>query len=277
MRLAHRIYKELIEQLRGAAVAFLFLSRIPMPYTPPFNSESCRRSALFFPLVGLVIGAILYSFAWLATFWFPPVVVAVMLTWLWIVLTGALHLDGFIDTADGLFSHRSPSRMLEIMSDSRIGAMGATAAVLALMAKAALIYAMLEADLASFLFYWLFVPAFSRWFMVFAIAGWPYARKADGLGLLFSGIRWPHAVGSYVLLLLLAALMQMTPLKLSLSQWTIGTGLLTLVTIAGGTLMARHLSGKLGGLTGDCYGALNESLEILLLLTAWLGVMRLTF
>ncbi|WP_148091983.1 adenosylcobinamide-GDP ribazoletransferase, partial [Paenibacillus sp. 598K] len=110
----------------------------------------------------------------------PTLPAAVLVLIAWAALTGGLHLDGWMDTADGVLSHRSRERMLEIMRDSRVGAMGVIAGTLLLMFKLSLLASLLALRPMSEALMWLaIIPLWSRWWMSVAVIGWPRAR-ADG-------------------------------------------------------------------------------------------------
>ncbi|SCW56728.1 cobalamin-5'-phosphate synthase [Paenibacillus tianmuensis] len=260
----------------ACAAAFQFLSRLPVPVKLDYNDALFRRSVVFYPLVGLVLGLITAAAGLLLTSVLPPLPTAALLLGIWVLLTGALHLDGLMDTADGILSHRSRERMLEIMKDSRVGAMGVIAAVLVLLLKWSLLTELLPAAVTGSQWnLWLLlalVPLWSRWYMVVAIACWPYARQAgSGMGGFFRGVGAGHAVGSGLVALLLSLCVVAAGEAfggLSLPFWhMVGIIVILLaVTMGAGVLMSVSIHRKLGGLTGDTYGAMNELLEAALLL-----------
>ncbi|WP_342417054.1 adenosylcobinamide-GDP ribazoletransferase [Paenibacillus sp. FSL R10-2782] len=277
---------------QAMAAAFQFLSRLPVKAELDFSPELLKRSASYYPLVGMVIGLIVWCFAALASLILPPLPCAVLTLAVWVWLTGGLHLDGWMDAADALFSYRSRERMLEIMKDSRVGAMGVIACVLLLMLKASLLYTVLaERDLSGLL---LLPLVWSRWFMVSAMKRWPKARNDDGLASRFADMssrRAGLAVFWAVLITVCAAAGQCI-----IAGWFTGTGgmdlgnvsftaygesiffhsgelaiwtgflLLPLLANGVGSFTANRINRRLGGLTGDIYGALNELLETVLLL-----------
>ncbi|MFK4300125.1 adenosylcobinamide-GDP ribazoletransferase [Paenibacillus sp. RC254] len=275
---------------QAIAAAFQFLSRLPVKAELDFSPELLKRSASYYPLVGMVIGLIVWCFAALASLILPPLPCAVLTLAVWVWLTGGLHLDGWMDAADALFSYRSRERMLEIMKDSRVGAMGVIACVLLLMLKASLLYTVLaERDLSGLL---LLPMVWSRWFMVSAMKRWPKARNDDGLAARFADMssrRAGLAVFWAVLITVCAAVGQFI-----IAGWFTGTGglgntsfiaygqsifshpgelaiwtgflLLPLLANGVGSFTASRINRRLGGLTGDIYGALNELLETVLLL-----------
>lgn len=238
--------------------SFLFalshLSRLPVPDIP-FKGESLGRSTAFFPLVGLVFGVILAAFWWLAGWLFPPPVIAAMIVVGLVVLTGGIHLDGFMDSVDGLFSGRSRERKLEIMRDSRVGAFGVLALACLFLLKFTLLLGLPGDVLLNML---LLVPVLSRWGMVYAIFTFPYARP-EGLGKLYASYTGKRE-------LLLATLT-----AVAVAGFTLGPVGLWLMALSGALtlLLGKAVAVELGGLTGDIYGAINEVLEVMLLLASY--------
>lgn len=261
-------------KLHGQAfiAAFQFLTRLPIPVTVPFQSPVLSRSVIYFPVAGAFIGACIAAASWLLALLVPAWPSAVIILALWTALSGGLHLDGWMDTADGVLSHRSRERMLEIMKDSLVGAMGVLAAVLLLLFKASLLAELMSGDKAAiYLPLLLLCPIWSRAWMAAAIAGWPSARQGEGIGVLFNGVKGFQAS----LTLLVASLLTWIILGLSGMKPSVMFGLLMIVfvlTVSCGGLLAVWLNKKLGGLTGDTYGAMNEAVEAVLLfaIVVWL-------
>jgi len=261
--------------LQAAVAAFQFLTRIPVPVEVPFERPVLTRSIIYFPLAGAAIGLCLSAVSWALPHVLPPWPSAVVLLAIWIGISGGLHLDGWMDTADGVLSHRSRDRMLEIMKDSRVGAMGVIAAVLLLLLKASLI-AWLIGEGGSQAY--IAIPAvlvvsavWSRAWMGIAIAGWKPARSNEGIGQLFHGVKPMYALASaglaafisFVALIINGINIIEAPLL------AVSGGCIALVT---GGLMAFWLNRKLGGLTGDTYGAMNEAVELAMLLAVVIWV-----
>jgi adenosylcobinamide-GDP ribazoletransferase len=227
------------------------LTALPLPFFPKDSNASLGRSAAFYPLVGLVLGGILAGTGWLLYRFLPPGLAAALLLALWVALTGMLHLDGFMDSCDGLLPPRDRERRLEIMKDSRVGAFGVVAVVLLLLVK----FNALAALPGSYRLVTLVtVPVLARWAMTWVMARYPLARS-DGMGVLFTaGLGWPQ-LGLASAAALLVAVMLMS--------WV---GLLLLgITWLTATLVARLALARLGGLTGDVYGAICELVEVVLL------------
>jgi adenosylcobinamide-GDP ribazoletransferase len=259
----------LMDWLRACVAAFQFLTRLPIPVQIDYTERVFQRSSMFYPLVGFVIGLLLLLAGAGLSHVLPTMPASILLLAIWVILTGGLHLDGLMDTADGILSHRPREQMLEIMKDSRVGAMGVIVCVLHLLLKFSFLYTMLDANQAgeqgNLLVLLAIVPIWSRWFMVAAIRMWPYARPNSGLGSLFSGVNSKHVTISLLVALLTTTLCICTTNTTSLPSWCIVLGFVA-ITMLVGSGIAAYISSKLGGLTGDTYGALNELLESVLLL-----------
>jgi adenosylcobinamide-GDP ribazoletransferase len=263
--------------VQAAVAAIQFLTHFPIPVEVPFEKPVLTRSVIYFPLAGGLIGIALGAASWLLSFVLPPWPSAVIVLALWAGLTGGLHLDGLMDTADGVLSHRSKERMLEIMKDSRVGAMGVIAAVLLLLLKASLLAELLKAGQIhgyALIVVFIVCTTWSRSWMAAAIAGWRPARSGEGVGVLFNGVKKMQAGASFAI----AAII--TLITLIINSINYGTeqqplllaGMVVsvscLITIICGGMAAVWLNRKLGGLTGDTYGAMNEVIETALLMAA---------
>ena len=107
-----------------------FLTGIPVPIKKELNAEQLGRATAFFPLVGLVIGGILAGLNWVLNCILPASVVNVLLIVALVIITGAMHLDGFSDTCDGIAGHKTVEERWKVMQDSRVGAFGVVGVVL---------------------------------------------------------------------------------------------------------------------------------------------------
>ena len=235
--------------------ALQFLTAIPLPLKREFRSEKLGRSTPYFPVVGLIIGLILAGSNWLLGLVLPPSVVNVLLIVALAMITGAIHLDGFADTCDGVAGHKTIEERWQVMHDSRAGAFGIVGIVLLLTVK----YVSLSSVPGPLMMTTLiFMPVVSRWTMVYAIFTYPYARPS-GLGKAFKeGTRWPSftvaTLITFMLALILIPLAQLTYLAVMLGVWVIIV------------IMAAYLKSKFSGLTGDTYGAINEVAEVSVLI-----------
>jgi len=240
--------------MRGFMIALTFLTRLPLPAPKvEVSSEEFAGSYRYYPLVGLVLGLLLWLLAKALFLYFPPLVLGAVLLSAELMLTGGLHLDGFMDSMDGLLSARSPERILEIMKDSRVGAHACMALVGLLLLKFTLL-ASLSPTMFSIL---LVMPMLSRWVFQIAVIGFPYARP-QGLG---KGI---HETTHWIPLLLSGVIVLGTSYYLAGLAGLIAFG----VCVIAVAIIASRISSLLGGLTGDVYGALIELSEVICLLVA---------
>lgn len=111
--------------IRRLIFAISMLTRIPMPFLGDLKPKEIGGSSIFFPIVGTIVGVWLVGIHFLSRqLWNEPLLVSICTLIAWIVITGGFHLDGLMDTCDGIFSGKPRERMLEIMKDSRVGAFG---------------------------------------------------------------------------------------------------------------------------------------------------------
>ena len=230
--------------------ALSFLTTVPSPThdTPQINDLG--KSAPWFPLIGVLLGiSIALIQAGLAKI-LPLPVSAVLSTGAWVLLTGGLHLDGLADSFDGLFNASSPGRRLEIMKDPRLGTFGGLGLILMVVLKISLLAALPINSI------WLAIPlaaSTARWLLIWA-ARQPNARP-DGMGAAFKPeLTWMGMLLSSLIPLGLAVI----------SGWRgIAALILGCMCAAGIFRWARV---RLGGLTGDVFGLLVETVEAVTLL-----------
>jgi len=220
-----------------------------------FDEKACGRATLFFPAVGLFLGVLLAALAWGAGFLFPAVVKTSLLVVGMVVLTGGMHLDGFMDSIDGLFSGRARERKLEIMRDSRVGAFGVIGVICLLLLKYNLLLELPDDVLTKAL---LVLPVLSRWGMAIAVIAFPYARP-DGLGKVYAVQSGPKELVGATIITVFAVIL------------VLGLQGAWLIALAASTtwLVGKKIVKELGGLTGDTYGFINELLEVVLLVTVY--------
>lgn len=120
-----------------------FMTRIPIPLKTSYSEKKLGKSIKFFPLVGLIIGLILYFtnfliITYLKNIFYNKTIIAIFLIILEILIVGIIHIDGLADTFDGLFSYAKKEKMLEIMKDSRIGTNGTVILILYFITKTTL-------------------------------------------------------------------------------------------------------------------------------------------
>ncbi len=228
--------------------AFAFLTRLPTPKYS-YDSRTIARSSKFFPLVGLVVAALAYAlYRLLAGHVNVNVQCASVLTGL-VLTTGGFHEEGLADVADGFGGGRTRSKVLEIMHDSRIGGYGALALVLSLLVRLALLTSLPPGR------FWPYLASahiLCRWSTLPLGLLLPSARAAEGKGALIAGrvSRVSFIVGT------------LTTLALCIALLHISFAAPLLVSLAVVFLSAAYYRRRIGGVTGDCFGATNQLVEI---------------
>jgi len=214
----------------------------------------------YFPVVGALIGLILAGFSWLFALFLPPAVANGLIIVLLVVLTGALHLDGFVDTCDGIAGHKAVEERWRVMHDSRAGAFGIVGVFLLLLLK----YVSLSSLPPGLLMVTLvLMPVLSRWAMVYAAFTYPAARP-NGLAKVFrQGAGWPGFTLATVITLALA--IGLARLANITYFYLFGPAVMFGVWVIA-VALAAYLKGKFSGLTGDTYGAINEVAEVVVLI-----------
>lgn len=225
-----------------AALALLTIVHVSLR-----GSQFSARALPFYPLIGLVIGALLIAALFALRLVMPVLPTAALVVGLWAVVTGGLHLDGFADSCDGLFAAAPRERRLEILRDVHMGSFGAAGLIILLIAKFAAVAGLLT--LAPLFL----APIMGRWAMVYAMA-YPPARR-EGMAVMFrQGLTRREILIATLIATLSAA----------------AFGWLGLAVFAGAfaaaSLIARLALSRLGGLTGDIYGMICETVEVTTLL-----------
>jgi adenosylcobinamide-GDP ribazoletransferase len=233
--------------MTGFLVALQFLTCFPLPIRPKVDTDALGRSMRWFPAVGAGIGLLLALFDSAIASMVTPEIRAVLLVASIVLTTGALHMDGLMDTCDALLAPVPAERRLEILWDSRVGSFAIVGAATALLMKYAAVLSLPDPIRpASFVA----MLSLSRWSMVYATVRYPAARQV-GLGAAYKA-----GAGNRELWIasILAALF-VVPLGV--------TGLVALgLAWVGTVLLARAIITKIPGLSGDTYGAIAECVEI---------------
>lgn len=233
--------------LRGLILAVQFLTRLPTPQVKDFRDDDLSRAAVYNPLVGAIIGALLAMPLFLVAD--RPWLSGVLTLLLWVWVTGALHLDGLGDVADAFgAAHRDPQRFLEVLKDPRMGVFGVVTLVMQLLLKFVLLTELAASPLWSGI---VLVPAWARWGTLWWSQRLPSLHGA-GMAERFSWQLGPRAMWLWALLLAAVSVFAAWPL------------LLALLLVP---LVAAWWRKKLGGISGDCLGASIEVTESLLLLS----------
>jgi adenosylcobinamide-GDP ribazoletransferase len=232
--------------MKSLRLALGFLTTLPVRPPRQLAPGDLGRAAAWYPVVGLAMGGLLWLLQRGLTAVFPPLLAGALLLACWVVMSGALHLDGWADCCDGLFVSAPAARRLEILRDTQLGAFGAVGLTLLLLVKLA--------ALASLSNSWalLLAPALGRGLLL-PLAKMKPARP-DGLG---AGLNQELSWLSMITLLLV-----LVPLGFAGLRGAVALAAAGAAALAWG-LFARN---RLGGHSGDVLGAACELIEITVLI-----------
>ena len=247
--------------MNGLRSALAFLTILPVA---PRGAGGLSTARGWFPVVGLLVGAVLAGIELLLNWghpifsdefrYFPPLLSAAILAVALVALTRALHLDGFMDCCDALLGGFDRERRLEILRDSHVGAFAVAGVVSLLLIKVA---ALASLPPVSRIWVLLVFPCLSRWAMLLTLEVFSYARS-QGIGVPFQprGSRWQLVLGLVIALAVAVALTGPVGLALLAAASAVAVG------------VGAWASKLLGGVTGDVYGAVNELAEAAMLVLA---------
>ena len=235
----------------GFLAALQFLTVVPPLVRRQLTAEEMGRAVGWFAVVGILLGSALAGADHVLGLLFPPGVAAALLLVAWVLATGALHLDGFLDACDGLFGGHTPETRLRIMRDERVGAFAVIGGILLLLVKYSCLAGLANRGVALIV-----APTVARSGMAVAIVAFPYAR-ADGLG------RWMKDNAGWRQVVLVSITALGTAI---LTARLLGLAAVALSVLVAGAVAVFVLR-RLPGLTGDIYGTLCEMVEVFVLLT----------
>jgi adenosylcobinamide-GDP ribazoletransferase len=245
--------------IRNFITALQFLTIITVSRKHEVRESELARSMVYFPFVGFLIGFILV-WADRAFLWFVPDTISnIFLLILSAIMTRALHIDGLADSVDGIMGGSDPESRLAIMRDSRIGTAGVLSIVFVLMIKYVCLNNLFVDYKAAAL---LTAPAFSRWSQMLMMFNAGYGRE-QGMGKAFVGhVRSSGLIAASVITVVLSGFV--------IYQYDLRTAILAIgIPVAVGlvTFLWRwFIVRRIGGVTGDSVGAVNEMNEALTLL-----------
>lgn len=238
--------------IKGFILSLQFLTRLPINIPIDFNDQNLRKSTFFYPLVGLILG-VLSSLPYVLLANYNVDIASFLTLFLMIILTGGLHLDGLSDTADGFFANKDREKTLEIMKDSRIGAFGVLSLILLILFKYILI-----SNFRNYLPLSLILSMANGRLVVLLQIVFKKVARPGGLGdMLHSSNPRNYIIGSSLIYIIALALVDVKFLLPLLGALIIGE------------LLANYSYKKIGGLTGDLYGAIIEVTEVISLLIFW--------
>jgi adenosylcobinamide-GDP ribazoletransferase len=236
--------------MRTLRTAFGLMTTLPVPLPENWLAGDSGRASVWYPFVGLVIGALTWL-AWKGSmFIFPAWVAAVITLVIWVALTGGLHLDGLADCCDGLLASTSVERRLEIMKDPHIGAFGVTGLILVLFLKVAALASLTPA--ASFSI--LLAASLARFYIL--PAGLQRQARPSGMGADFAaGFRRSLFAWAAIIPVVIAVLLGIRGITAFLAG------------LAAFLLIVLFVRSRIGGVTGDVFGMIVEVVEAVVLLT----------
>jgi adenosylcobinamide-GDP ribazoletransferase len=237
------------DQLKIFFTAMMFLTRIPCPSWVDHAPDSLAKSTVYFPLIGVLVGGIGALVYRLIACAYSPNFAALCGIATTVIITGAFHEDALADVCDG-FGGWTAQRRLEIMRDSRVGSFGVAGLVLLIGAKATLLGGMpISRAVAAFLA----AHAVARWSSLIMIVRFPYVTDSDSLARPFAGAITPTR-------LLFGTLLAAATAALCSPATAIALFAITLLLCQGaGTFFRKWV----GGISGDCIGAVNQLTELL--------------
>ncbi len=236
--------------MKNFVLMLQFLTRIPINIQIHTDEDSFGRGIIYFPLVGLVIGALNVLVYILFSMFFTSQISVVMVTLFNVCLTGGFHLDGLADTCDGIYSSRKKEKILEIMKDSRIGSNGVIAIFFDLSLRIVLLGSISGTNAVKAI---LIASILSRTTLVFLSYISVYARKENGLGNLF--------IGKVTLKSNIIAILAGTIFSFLILGWKALIMVISIILII--FLYEKYIKSKIDGMTGDTLGAAVELTEVL--------------
>lgn len=239
--------------ITGFLLALQFLTIIPVK-VKYVDERKIAKAMIYFPLIGLLLGLALIAINnLLLNLNFPGFPTNIILVISLIALTGGIHLDGLADTADALLSRKGKEEMLAIMRDSHIGVMGVLSLISIILLKIAFLSSIsIPLKITSLLL----MCILSRWSLVLTMFLFPYARQEGKAKVFMQGINLKILILSTII-----------ALAFSFAIWRIKGILVLLIITMSSFILGKFINSKIGGITGDTLGAINELLEIVTLVT----------
>ncbi|MFZ7943465.1 adenosylcobinamide-GDP ribazoletransferase [Neobacillus sp. 19] len=256
----------MITFFKGFLINCQFFTAVPIPIELPMDRDHLRKAVQTFPLLGLFQGIIYACLFYAFHEWTPFSHLAVtFILWLaMILLTGGIHLDGWMDASDAYFSYQNPEKRLEIMKDPRTGAFGVLSLVILLSSRFLFIYeSTLNVEYVTYILI-MGIPFLSRSVMGVLLLT-VRSAKNEGLGSLFQSAAKPKSLSIYLLYMFIFLLVILLVEKSSYLF-----AVLIAVAVACVFIFRWKAVKWFGGITGDVVGASIEGTEVILWMTVWL-------
>lgn len=225
--------------MKSLLLMIVFFTRIPIKYKWDYKEEDFKKGLKFFPIIGILIGIIIWLPSLLNNFIDKPVIV--LISWLlYIWVTGGLHIDGLADTFDGIFSNRDKERMLEIMKDSRIGTFGVLGIIFVVISNLVL------SNYIDFNVL-LLIPIIGRSSAILSASISNYARKEAGMGFTFiNSCKFKEGFLSIIFTIICGGIIDFRIIPM------------ILITFIFVYLQTKYIKNRIDGTTGDTIGFIIE-------------------
>ncbi len=239
--------------MKSLLLMIVFFTRIPIKYKYEYREEDLRKGIDYFPLIGVLIGIIIWLPTLMKDFLDKPIII--LISWLlYIWVTGGLHIDGLADTFDGIFSNRDKDRMLEIMKDSRIGTFGVLGIIFVILSNLAI---------SSYLDYrvLILVPIVGRTAALVSASISSYARSNSGMGTTFiDNCKLNEALIGIIFTFIVSTII-----------FTYKVAIVTVVTFFFILMITKYIKDKIGGMTGDTIGFVIEISQTIFIFLVYLS------
>ncbi|MBP3040415.1 adenosylcobinamide-GDP ribazoletransferase [Bacillaceae bacterium Marseille-Q3522] len=256
-----------MKTIKGLIINVQFFTSIPIPYTVPMDKEYLEKAVKTLPLLGLLQGFFYAFLAFFLDYWTPlsPLAIAFIIWLALIIVSGGIHLDGWIDASDAYFSYRDKQKRLEIMKDPRTGAFGVISVIVLLSARFLFIYEIFAHSGNAVYLQMFIIPFLGKNVMGYLLVKGKSAKEA-GLGTLFKNAATGRTLWTYLLYagLVYLGIFYFVP------EAVIGALLLLIAAFLFILAAPRKIEKWFGGITGDLLGASLEGVETFLWMTLWL-------
>lgn len=242
-----------------------FMTRIPINIDTGFDEEF-HKTITYFPLVGLVLGVLIYIIGLVSGIFFDSFITSIIVTLALVILTGGLHIDGLGDTFDAIYSYRDKERMLEIMKDSRLGTNSLLAIMFLILLKIGFIYSIINNNL---LWTVIFMPVVARLGVIVMMYKTVTPRE-NGMGNLFIG---KASTSMFTIAILYTIILIIGISKLIFLASTFEAMMLIstiIILFIFNNLLKKHIYKKIDGVTGDILGCTIELGELIYLFCIYL-------
>ncbi len=256
-----------MKMMKGLIMCIQFFTSIPIPYEVPMDRTHINKAIKMFPVLGLLQGVLYSAILYVLLQWTPlsPLAMAFFIWLGLIIITGGIHLDGWMDCSDAYFSYRDQAKRLEIMKDPKIGAFGVLSVIVLLSARFLFIYEIVLRSVDHTFLFIVLIPFLGKIVMGILLLNVKSAKK-EGLGSIFKQAASHRTLWIYPVYLVVMGLIILFVWPKAMD----GFLLLVLAALLLLLVISRKIVKWFGGITGDVLGASVEGVELLLWMMVWL-------